>query len=403
MPIHLSPSQDPWYTAPEGFENATPGTVLRFRLAPEGLVSNVGNCSAAYNVLYRSTNSRHEAAWAVTTVLVPTMKTSFFGRALLSYQVPYDSASIDASPSASMYQPGALGLAHIQKAPAHGWHVSVPDYEGPLASFTLGIQSGQATLDAVRAVLSLAGTVRDGHDIGLSSDSRYALWGYSGGSIASEWAAELQPTYAPELKFSGLAVGGIITNIWRVLESVSGKMLAGLVPSGLLGMTTQYPEARSHLISHLKPEKRAEFLAANDMDSDTAMRQFAFHPIFDYFIGGEADLLDSKIQNIIATEGTMGLHGTPAMPIFAYACIADELTPIAGADALLAKYAESGARILFHRNTVGSHLAEFENGRDRALVWLEGVLAEDPASAVSREAGLTVADVKVVDGDIPSI
>jgi hypothetical protein len=32
--------------------------------------------------------------------------------------------------------------------------------------------------------------------------------GYSGGAIATGWAAQLQPTYAPELAFVGAVAGG---------------------------------------------------------------------------------------------------------------------------------------------------------------------------------------------------
>jgi Secretory lipase len=73
----------------------------------------------------------------------------------------------------------------------------VPDYEGPLASFGLGVQAGHATLDSVRAVLSL--------ECSCKPDAPYAMWGYSGRSIASEFAAELQVQYAPELNFSGVS------------------------------------------------------------------------------------------------------------------------------------------------------------------------------------------------------
>jgi hypothetical protein len=402
----LPPSKDPWYTASDGLGNAAPGAVLRIRPAPGNLVTNVGTCSAAYNILYRTVDSRQKTAWAVTTLFVPSKPSidrnaaAVFGKALLSYQVPYDSCCVDASPSASLYSPQALGLDQIKAALARGWHVSVPDYEGPLASFTLGLQAGQATLDSIRAILSLAKNT-DGinYDISLSSKARYAMWGYSGGSIATEWAAELQQSYAPELHFGGIAIGGMITNVWSVLTSVTGKTLAGLIPSGLLGMTTQYPEARAHLIANLKAEgaqTRDGFLAALDMDMDTAMRSYAFHDMFAYFVNGKADLEHTLIQEIIENEGIMGTHGVPKMPIFAYASIQDELTPIGGADALFEKYANKGARIVFHRNLLGSHLAEFENGRERAMRWLNGALggeAEMPA------VGLTVEEVSVLDGE----
>lgn len=82
----IPPLQDPWYSAPRGYEKKRPGTVLRIREAPGNLTSLVTNCSAAYNILYRTTNSRYHPDWAVTTVFVPTAPAP----ALLSYQIPYD-------------------------------------------------------------------------------------------------------------------------------------------------------------------------------------------------------------------------------------------------------------------------------------------------------------------------
>lgn len=91
----LPPSKDPFYTAPIGYEAATPGTVLRVRSAP-GLAEGITNCSAAYNILYRTTSSNYKPAWAVTTLLVPNsgpniansnMTKASPDSILLSYQV----------------------------------------------------------------------------------------------------------------------------------------------------------------------------------------------------------------------------------------------------------------------------------------------------------------------------
>ena len=48
------------------------------------------------------------------------------------------------------------------------------------------------TLDSIRAVLSPLSTV------GLPDDAQVGMLGYSGGAIATEWVAELAPTYAPD-------------------------------------------------------------------------------------------------------------------------------------------------------------------------------------------------------------
>lgn len=155
----LPPSQDLWYTAPAGFETTVPGAVLRVRAAPGNLTAIYGNSSAAYNILYRTTDSRYNASWAVTTLLEPV---SSDGSALLSYQVPYDSADLDASPSYALYEPflgmGPVGYGDVQSALACGWYVNIPDYEGPLASFGLGVQAGHATLDSVSTQMNAAWT-----------------------------------------------------------------------------------------------------------------------------------------------------------------------------------------------------------------------------------------------------
>ena len=123
-PAPLPPSIDPWYTAPANFASTAPGAILRVRPAPGNLTSVVGNCSAAYNILYRTTDSNDSPAWAVTTLYVPMHYSQ--SSSLVSYQFPYDSAYIDGSPSYIFYAgPPDVGLAL-----GKGWYVNVPDYEG---------------------------------------------------------------------------------------------------------------------------------------------------------------------------------------------------------------------------------------------------------------------------------
>lgn len=256
----IPPSEDPWYTAPDGYESAAPGDVLRNRTAAGNLVSVVGsNCSAAYQLLYRTTASQSNATFAVTTVFVPKKNAT---NAILSYQIPYDSAYINASPSYTMYQ----GVSQdIKVALGKGYYVIVPDYEGPLASFTAGHMSGYATLDNVRATLNAA----DLYD--LPDDPSYAVWGYSGGALASEWAAELQLDYAPDLSFAGAALGGLTPNVTTVLEDINLKLAAGLAP-------VSYPnDSSSSTISDLSDLTARHHRHPQPMAGDTRMGLLPAH------------------------------------------------------------------------------------------------------------------------------
>jgi hypothetical protein len=386
----LPPSQDPFYTAPENYQFAAPGAILRTRKAPGNLTTVIGNCSAAYNILYRTTDSHYQPSWAVTTLLVPltaASKRGSGGEALISYQIPYDSADVDASPSYALY---SEGISDLPAALGRGWYVNVPDYEGPLASFTAGVQSGHATLDSVRAVLS--------SEYGLSSEARYAMWGYSGGALASEWAAELQVQYAPELEFSGAALGGLTPNITSVLYSVSGSIYVGLVPSGLLGLASQYPDFDQSLLQALNPSgpyNKTGFLAALDLSQVETFEFYGDENIFDYFIDGSAYFQTPLVKYVLSTEGNMGYHGVPRMPLFVYKAIEDTLSKIEDTDALVNKYCKDGTKILYQRNTVGGHEAESINGDASAFEWLGSVLdgTLDQTSCLTQNVTIAISTI----------
>ncbi|WP_228818504.1 lipase family protein [Nocardia transvalensis] len=67
-----------------------------------------------------------------------------------------------------------------------------------------------------------------------------ALWGYSGGVIATSWAAELQPCHAPELNAKGLASRGISAATgclsWPIIED----LFAGLIFAAIFGTVVSY-------------------------------------------------------------------------------------------------------------------------------------------------------------------
>lgn len=387
----LPPSKDPFYTAPEDFANALPGTILRMRAAPGNLTAVTKNSSEAYNILYRTTDSRYNASWAVTTLFAPlTSANAPASKQLLSYQIPYDSANVDSSPSYALY---ASPESDVSTALGRGWFVNVPDYEGPLASFTAGVQAGHATLDSVRAALQAAS------GLGLADDARYAMWGYSGGALASEWAAELQQQYASDLDFSGVALGGLTPNVTSVLLAVQGTLEVGLVPAGIIGSTSQYPEVEQMLEQRLKTTgmyNATTFNSAKNLSLSQAIQKFAGQNIGDYFEGGLAFLDDPTFKHIAITDGQMGYHGVPQMPVFAYKAIKDEVSPINDTDTLIERYCGVDANIQYVRNTIGGHSAEAINGLPAALSFLRSIL-----EGSYNHTGCSVQNVSVNISSIP--
>jgi hypothetical protein len=327
----------------------------------------------------------------VTTLFVPC-KGKAQPKALLSYQIPYDSAWVDASPSYTLYHAaGVAGAEALEAILAEGWFLNVPDYEGPLASFTAGVISGHATIDSIRAVRSL-------HDrFGLHKDANYAMWGYSGGALASEWAAELQVQYAPEMTFAGAALGGLTPNVTSVLFSINEDISAGLGVSAILGLGSQYPDIYEKYVANLKtsgPYNRTGFLAAKNLTLAGAAVTYAMQDLSKYFEHGFNDILNEDTDKVVYNDGIMGYHGVPQMPLYVYKAIKDEISPVADTDELVDKYCNMGADIVYKRNTVGAHVDEGSNGAPGALAWLAHVLSGSNSTKYP-DSGCTIDTVTV--------
>lgn len=383
----IPPSQDPWYSAPSDYANHDPGTVFKVRSAPR-LTTTITNVSDAYNILYRTTDSQYQASWAVTTLLLPPGWNDTCRDKLLSYGIPYDSASVDASPSYSLYTGGgAFGTGEISTALGRGWAVVTADYEGPSASFTAGVISGHATLDSVRAIFNYA-------DFEIYEEATtYALWGYSGGALAGEWASELQSGYAPELNFAGGALGGLTPNVSSVLLTINGGIYAGLAPSGILGLSSQFPELESFVQSQLHESgayNASQFNAARNYTLVQAIGAYAGQNLSLYFTDGINALQAPISQQVIASDGIMGTHGVPQFPLFVYKAIGDDISVIADSDALINTYCKQGATIDYQRNTIGNHATELNNGRARALAFLDSVFGDTYSASGCQISNVTV-------------
>ncbi|KEY74373.1 Sat6 [Stachybotrys chartarum IBT 7711] len=394
----LPPTQDPWYRAPPGFEKKQPGDVLRIRQAPGNLTTVVSNSSAAFHILFRTTNARSEPAWAVTTLFLPKKlyRAPSRNAALLSFQLADNSANPDSAPSLGLYWRLAqdnpmLGLrsdtSFISNLLSEGWLVNIPDQSGPEAAFGASRQAGHATIDAIRAIqhlCSLTGAT------GINA----AIWGYSGGTFATGAAAELMPTYAPNINIVGAVLGGMVTDVSGGFDSLNRSPIAATIIATLLGVTAQFPEERAYLESRLVPETRDEFMSVLDINVFDALVHFAGRDIYAFFIDGAADIEAPILQNLFEAQSRIGFGDIPPMPMFIYKAIADEVVPIGPTDVTVQRWCDGGADITYERNTVGGHIAEIENGKPRAIQWLWSIFDES-YSAQSPECRIRDVTVEV--------
>ncbi|ORY05550.1 secretory lipase-domain-containing protein, partial [Clohesyomyces aquaticus] len=247
----VKPEDDCFYRPPENFDwkAAKPGTVLKFRTAPGHPVDDY----PAYNILYSTTDSNDKPTYAVTTVFVPKIISS--PHALISYQHNYDSADLSLSPSHDIYtQSVSIPIVNekihvcrdfVRTYLERGWFVNVPDYEGPTAAFGAGHMAGYATLDSIRATMSRI--YRLGMPKHYPIPPKILMYGYSGGALATNWAAVLHPVYAAELKISGAGVGGFFPDMTDTIKRLQGLY----VPSLIQGLATMHVEARKPVLDFL--------------------------------------------------------------------------------------------------------------------------------------------------------
>jgi len=403
--VPIPPSEDDFYSLPKGYEKASPGEILRHR-KPPGPLAAFGdialNLHSAYQIQFRTTSSQGQPDTAVTTLLIPKGANS---SRMVSYQDFEDSSSVDCATSYALHQ-GKVFNTGLSKSDVlfeagllnEGYYVNLPDYEGRKAAFGSGPQAGYATLDSIRAVL------KSSEFTGISKDHvDITMWGYSGGSIPTEWAAEMQPDYAPELKILGAAVGGIISNINSTIHIINKTPHAGFGPAGLLGLHKAYQSKEFNRLLHEEtfPENRTEFMSPLHLCASDVLENFSGKDIYSYFRSGEGFLNNPIVKNIVEKAGIMGKHGVPQIPMYFYQAVEDEVMPISGNDALIDSYcSKSISSLLYIRHQAGNHAATSFAGAGGAVGFLKDRFNGVPAQKGCNRSNVLLAtmDQKNLEG-----
>jgi hypothetical protein len=224
VPFAPAPDPDAFYAQPEPLPDVPPGTILNSRAATFSPVG-VPQPNPAWLLQYMTRDVNGRPLAAVATVVRPLIPALTGSQPLVSYQFAYDSLGSKCVPSRTMTGDTSNGnstaetLAYLPALATQGWTMVFPDYEGPYSAYGAGKLSGQATLDGIRAALSF-------EPLGLSADTPVGMWGYSGGALATSWAASLHPSYAPELNIVGVASGGTPADVFGVVRGAEDTIFS---------------------------------------------------------------------------------------------------------------------------------------------------------------------------------
>ncbi|MGW6725938.1 lipase family protein [Nocardia sp. NPDC055029] len=368
-----TPQNDPFYTPPSGWDSEAPGTILNSRPVEVASLAPQAQDADAWQLLYRTTDTDGRPMATVTTVLRPRTGQV---KGLISYQAATDASAPQCAPSYVLRQgapdkyDSSLDLIQIEQMLSSGHAISVPDWEGPEGTLFAPRQPGYATLDGVRAAQDFA-------PLGLPGiDTPVAAMGYSGGSYGTSWVAQMQPTYAPELRLVGVAMGGWTVPIGPYIATLDDGPFSGFLPSLLPGMMRADPLLAAAFDKYLTPAGQALMAAGDSKCVTQNVAQHAFLRMDDYLTIPFSQLLE-QVQASLEALDFSPVASTP--PLFLYNAVHDEIVTIAGPDKAVAQWCAAGAPITYTRDQLSEHVSLAISATPAVLRWIDDRLAGQAA------------------------
>lgn len=360
-----TPQNDPFHTPPSGWESEAPGTILNSRPVEVASLGPQAQDADAWQLLYRTTDAAEQPMVTVTTVLRPRTGPV---RGLISYQPATDASAPQCAPSFVLRQgapdkyDSSLDLIQIDQMLSSGHAISVPDWVGPKGTLFAPRQPGYTTLDGVRAAQGFA-------PLGLSgTETPVAAMGYSGGSYGASWAAQVQPTYAPEIRLVGVTMGGWTAPVGSYMETLDGGPFSGFLPSLLPGMMRADPRLAAAFDEYLTPAGHALMAAGDSKCVTPNVAQHAFLRMDDYLTIPFSQLAE-QVQESLA-ELDFG-PVVPTAPLLLYNAVHDEIIDIAGVDKAVAQWCASGAQITYTRDQLSEHVSLAISATPAVLRWVD--------------------------------
>jgi Secretory lipase len=400
------PKDDAFYSYTGALDGVAPGTVLKTRNFHYHIFGLPTLCETT-QLLYRSTSQTGKPTANVTSIIKPPIQ--FDHTRVISYESAYDSLNRNDEPSYAIWGGLRLGglIPNVEAAVfgpfiADGYTVIVPDTEGQSADFAAGPEYGMNTLDSIRAALSSSTIPRD---------AKVAMLGYSGGAIATEWAAELAPAYASDVneRLIGAAIGGVLVDPAHNLNYVEGTgFWAGVMAMALVGIARAF-EIENQLAQYLSTNGARIF---HEMQGASIVNVLGRYPGLKW-----ADLVspdyprpeDLLLYVDCANKLIMGTGGMPTIPLFIGQGANGELegTPgnkkdigagdgvmIAGDVRTLARdYCAKGTKVYYEQYNLLSHIWSLPIWLHNSIAWIKqrfaGIPAPENCSSIQKGNPLT--------------
>ncbi|CAL9355758.1 lipase family protein [Streptomyces sp. enrichment culture] len=389
-----------FYTPPSELPGAD-GTLIRHEPLPLALsLPGIDGPlpGRATRLMYKSTDANGEAVAVTGAYIEPAAKWRGDGPRPLVAVAPGTMGQGDqCAASMALEHPLQLGGQTVSvgyedlsvyRLLLRGVAVVVTDYVGlgttdRLHTYVNRVDGAHAVLDAVRAARSL-------DSASVTPGSRVGLFGYSQGGGATAAAAELQPSYAPDVQLAGTYAGAPPADLTEVTKAIDGSDLAGALGWSLNGFLQTEPALRPIADRYINEAGQEALTDLSTMCVGDAL--------FGY--GGDSSTGWTKtgqsISDVIRTEPVLQTFlaeqrigsRKPAGPVRVATGTSDDLVPHGQARQLAVDWCGKGAQVTYVPVLlpgVGSgllnHFAPLLTDQGNAISWLTDRLSGEPAGS----------------------
>lgn len=369
-PVEFKTGDSAFSEVPDPIPTGHHGDLLRYQLVadpPEGLVW--------YRVMYLSETVTGAPTVVTGVVTVPDREPPEGGWRLATHAHGSTGWADDCAPSAGL-DGDPLAAAELivvgLNASQRDFVVASTDYEGQGGPgrhpFLVGESEGRSVLDAALAARKLPG---------LNLDEQVSIVGYSQGGHAALWAAQLAPTWTPQLSVIGTVAGAPASEVAGLLDVGTDRVAVVDNPNvvGFLGgLAATDPELAPALDEILTPGGQ-EVLRAMDA-SCTPPPGFAPDPPM---VAADPRKVEPWATLMAAnTAGTVAVNS----PILVVHSAADAQVPIEHSQALLDRLCAQGQMIERQVLPEGDHVATAVSAYDQGFTWLVDLMSgSDPKSS----------------------
>lgn len=382
----------PFYVPPTSLPAAN-GDLVRSQPQPLGVSLVIAGQpvflpAKATKIMYKSTDEIGAPVAVTGVYLEPTKAWTGTGpRPLVSYAEGTQGQGDACAPSRTLentlvVESGQTAIGYevpsIYSLLDKGIAVVVTDYVGlgtpnRVHTYTDREDMGHAVLDAARAALKVQGA-------SVTSSSPVGIYGYSQGGGASAAAAELQPTYAPDVNLKAAYAGAPPADLFEVLKSADGTSLTGVIGYAINGLVAYRPTLKPILDAQTNNAGKLALTRASLQCIGDSILSFAFKKTNEWTVSKtSAATVVSKIPEAMQAIDDQKIgKRKPAVPVQVLTGTLDDIVDHGQAKQLARDWCALGANVYYapvrqYINTGGSslnHLGPMLTSMSATQAWL---------------------------------